>query len=50
MENLPNDHLIGAYIKAIELQLDKDFELLLKEEIRRRGIEVDNLLDVIYED
>ncbi|MEI3613240.1 sporulation histidine kinase inhibitor Sda [Pseudogracilibacillus sp. SO30301A] len=43
MENLSNDLIIEAYNKAIELKLDDDFQLMLKKEILRRKLELNNL-------
>ena len=38
MRDLPDDLLLEAYQKAIELQLDLLFIQLLGDEIRRRGL------------
>lgn len=43
VENLSNDLIIEAYNKAIELKLDDDFQLMLKKEILRRKLELNNL-------
>lgn len=43
MKNLPNDLLIQAYKKAIELQLDVDFQLLLKRELLRRKLNINQV-------
>nr|WP_319017915.1 sporulation histidine kinase inhibitor Sda [Priestia megaterium] len=38
MENLNDQTLLESYFKAIELKLDKDFILILEEELKRRGL------------
>lgn len=38
MNCLSNELLIQAYEKAIELQLDVEFQLLLMDELKRRDI------------
>lgn len=43
MKNLSNDLLIQAYKKAIELQLDVDFQLLLKRELLRRKLNINQV-------
>ncbi|MGM8216585.1 sporulation histidine kinase inhibitor Sda [Bacillaceae bacterium W0354] len=42
MDFLSNKQIIDAYQKAVELQLEEDFILLLKREIMRRNIESDH--------
>ena len=42
MDFLSNKQFIDAYQKAVELQLEEDFILLLKREIMRRNIESDH--------
>jgi len=36
MEKLNNQTLLASYFKAIELKIDKDFMLILEEELKRR--------------
>mgnify|MGYP001943820930 CR=1 FL=1 len=43
MKSLSNELLIEAYEKAVELQLDEEFQFLLKKELLRRKIDVNNL-------
>lgn len=38
LEKLSNDYLLEAYKKATELNLDKDFILLLEKELLKREI------------
>ncbi|WP_412762781.1 sporulation histidine kinase inhibitor Sda [Priestia megaterium] len=38
MEKLNDQTLLASYFKAIELKLDKDFILILEEELKRRGL------------
>ena len=38
LDNLSDDLLIEAYVKAKELNLDKDFRSLMMMEIQKRGI------------
>ena len=38
MEKLNNQTLLASYFKAIELNLDKDFILILGEELKRRAL------------
>ena len=38
MEKLSDQTLFASYFKAIELKLDKDFILILEEELKRRGL------------
>ncbi|WP_176586061.1 sporulation histidine kinase inhibitor Sda [Priestia megaterium] len=38
MEKLNDQTLLTSYSKAIELKLDKDFILILEEELKRRGL------------
>lgn len=46
MKSLSHELLIEAYIKAIELKLDEDFQALLKQDILRRERELNNLINV----
>lgn len=43
MKSLSNELLIEAYEKAVELRLDEEFQFLLKKELLRRKIDVNNL-------
>lgn len=43
MKSLSDELLIEAYEKAVELQLDEEFQFLLKKELLRRKIDVNNL-------
>ncbi|WP_070120741.1 sporulation histidine kinase inhibitor Sda [Bacillus marinisedimentorum] len=38
MKNLSDDLLIESYLKAVELQLSRDFISLIKSEIDRRAL------------
>ncbi|PES93501.1 sporulation histidine kinase inhibitor Sda [Priestia megaterium] len=38
MKKITDQLLIESYFKAIELDLDKDFILILEEELKRRGL------------
>ena len=38
MKKITDQLLIESYFKAIELDLDKDFILVLEEELKRRGL------------
>lgn len=38
MKKITEQLLIESYFKAIELDLDKDFILVLEEELKRRGL------------
>ncbi|MFF2444497.1 sporulation histidine kinase inhibitor Sda [Priestia megaterium] len=38
MDKLNDQTLLASYVKAIELKLDKDFILILEEELKRRGL------------
>ncbi|MFJ7684293.1 sporulation histidine kinase inhibitor Sda [Peribacillus butanolivorans] len=38
MKKLNDQLLIESYLKAIELDLDKNFILVLEEELKRRGL------------
>jgi developmental checkpoint coupling sporulation initiation to replication initiation len=38
MEKLNDQTLLASYFKAIELNLDKDFILILEEELKRRAL------------
>ncbi|WP_377520401.1 sporulation histidine kinase inhibitor Sda [Priestia megaterium] len=38
MDKLNDQTLLAVYSKAIELKLDKDFILILEEELKRRGL------------
>ncbi|MDN3233356.1 sporulation histidine kinase inhibitor Sda [Priestia megaterium] len=38
MKKIIDQLLIESYFKAIELDLDKDFILVLEEELKRRGL------------
>ncbi|MDO6851462.1 sporulation histidine kinase inhibitor Sda [Priestia megaterium] len=38
MEKLQGETLLASYFKAIELKLDKDFILILEEELKRRDL------------
>ena len=38
MKKITDQLLIESYFKAIELNLDKDFILVLEEELKRRGL------------
>lgn len=38
VKELPNDLLLRAYERAIELELDEDFLEILREELRERKI------------
>ncbi|MGG0418699.1 sporulation histidine kinase inhibitor Sda [Priestia aryabhattai] len=38
MEKLNDQTLLASYVKAIELKLDKDFILILEEELKRRDL------------
>ncbi|MDR7246404.1 sporulation histidine kinase inhibitor Sda [Priestia megaterium] len=38
MEKLNDQTLLASYFKAIELKLDKDFILILEEELKRRAL------------
>jgi developmental checkpoint coupling sporulation initiation to replication initiation len=38
MKKITDQLLIKSYFKAIELDLDKDFILVLEEELKRRGL------------
>ena len=38
MDKLNDQTLLASYFKAIELKLDKDFILILEEELKRRGL------------
>jgi len=38
MNKITDQLLIESYFKAIELDLDKDFILVLEEELKRRGL------------
>ena len=40
MENLSNELLIKAYIESIKHGLEEEFQILLKEEILRRKLEI----------
>ncbi|WP_428911663.1 sporulation histidine kinase inhibitor Sda [Niallia sp. Krafla_26] len=39
--SVSNEKLVEAYDKAVEQKLDKDFILLLRKEIERRGIRIE---------
>ncbi len=41
LEHVKDEIIIEAYHKSIELDLDKDFILILKNELIKRGIFVD---------
>lgn len=43
MKSLSDELLIEAYEKAVELRLDEEFQFLLKKELLRRKIDVNNL-------
>ncbi|PGO54310.1 sporulation histidine kinase inhibitor Sda [Priestia megaterium] len=38
MKKITDQLLIESYFKSIELDLDKDFILVLEEELKRRGL------------
>ncbi|MEH7590871.1 sporulation histidine kinase inhibitor Sda [Priestia megaterium] len=38
MKKITDQLLIESYFKAIELDLDKDFILVLEEELKKRGL------------
>ncbi|MGG0419564.1 sporulation histidine kinase inhibitor Sda [Priestia aryabhattai] len=38
MDRLNDQTLLASYVKAIELKLDKDFILILEEELKRRAL------------
>ncbi|MFS0907596.1 sporulation histidine kinase inhibitor Sda [Priestia aryabhattai] len=38
MKKLNDETLLASYFKAIELKLDKDFILILEEELKRRDL------------
>ncbi|MDC0705499.1 MULTISPECIES: sporulation histidine kinase inhibitor Sda [Priestia] len=38
MDKLQDETLLASYFKAIELKLDKDFILILEEELKRRDL------------
>ncbi|MFS2174021.1 sporulation histidine kinase inhibitor Sda [Priestia megaterium] len=38
MDRLNDQTLLASYVKAIELKLDKDFILILEEELKRRDL------------
>ncbi|TFB24959.1 sporulation histidine kinase inhibitor Sda [Filobacillus milosensis] len=39
MHRLSNDQLIDTYVKALDLNLDQPFIVLLESEVRLRGID-----------
>jgi hypothetical protein len=41
--SMSNTVLIDTYFNAVKLKLDEDFIILLKEEISRRGIQLDKV-------
>lgn len=41
--SMSNKVLVDTYNNAVKLKLDEDFIILLKEEISRRGIQIDKV-------
>ncbi|MED4219461.1 sporulation histidine kinase inhibitor Sda [Priestia megaterium] len=48
MENLVDELLLTSYDKAIKLNLEREFILLLEKEIKRRGLPLTSTLIKYY--
>lgn len=48
MENLVDELLLSSYNKAIKLNLEREFILILEKEIERRGLPLTNTLIRYY--
>ncbi|WP_186576348.1 sporulation histidine kinase inhibitor Sda [Aquibacillus kalidii] len=48
MNNLSDDLLVDVFIKAVTLGYDEDFIILLEEEIKSRGISLEQVLNGRY--
>ena len=50
MKELPDDLLLSAYMRAVELQLEEDFLTILRDELRDRNIDVQYLFNAAASD
>lgn len=44
MEQLPDDLLLSAYLRAVELQLEEEFLRILEDHLSERNIDVQSTL------
>lgn len=50
MKELPDDLLLSAYLRAVELQLEEDFLTILRDELKERNIDVQCIFNAAASD